>query len=146
MKTIDRYFQKFTGGLDDGAVHDLAKAWIYDLNNWPPDRDSADKDDDNVGTEVVAMNLIAPTDTQWRFILKVLELSNSDKVLCHLAAGPMEHLMGNHGPTYIDLVEDLAATDGKFARMITGCWRHRMSDDVWARIQTIQTVTENPIK
>lgn len=87
---------------------------------------------------VVLMNFTAPAENQWAFILYAIEAAKTDDELGAIAAGPFEHLLGWHGPAYIDAVEARALSDPKFARMTTYAWQYKMSDDVWRRVQAIQ--------
>ena len=62
----------------------------------------------------------------------------SDDELGHIAAGPMEHLLGKHGDKYIEKVEQRAEADPRFARMLAGVWKYVMSDHVWARVEALK--------
>ncbi|WP_406696229.1 DUF6869 domain-containing protein [Singulisphaera sp. Ch08] len=84
------------------------------------------------------MNFTAAPEHQWQFIQAVLAEADSDDDLGHVAAGPMEHLMGWHGADYIEKVEERAAADPKFARMLGGVWKYMMNDDVWERVQALK--------
>ncbi len=50
----------------------------------------------------------------------------------------MEHLLGWHGADYIAAVEGQAASDPKFARMLTTVQRYLMNDEVWARLEALK--------
>ena len=82
---------------------------------------------------VVPMNFTASPEAQWKFILAAYWRGN-ENTHGHLAAGPVEHLLGNHGDDYISLVEQLASDDPLFAAMLGGCYQYRMSDEVWRRL------------
>ena len=86
---------------------------------------------------VTMMNFTAKPEHQWQFILAAIPYA-SDEELGAIAAGPMEHLLGWHGPNYIDKVEQQAQSDPKFARMLKGVWKYLMKDDVWKRVQALQ--------
>ena len=72
-------------------------------------------------------------------------LAGSDDELSHIAAGPIEHLLGWHGEDYIYLVEEQAAADLKFARTLTGVWRYKMSDEVWSRVEWLKALVREPL-
>jgi hypothetical protein len=55
-----------------------------------------------------------------------------------LAQGP------SNGPA-ADRVERQAAEDAKFRRLVTGVWRHGMSEAVWARARAIQRTVADPL-
>lgn len=123
---------------DAREMADFARAWLAELRGELPSEEV------NVGQSVVMMNFIAPADQQWEFILAAVAHADSDEELGHIAAGPIEHLLGTHGDEYISFVEREAATDGKFARAMSGVWRHMMDDEVWARVQAIKDRTGGP--
>jgi hypothetical protein len=109
----------------------FARAWIAELRG-----ESADSESD-VGQSVVMMNFTARPEHQWRFILAAVAHA-SDQELGHIAAGPVEHLLGKHGAQYIDQVAGRAEADPKFARMLSGVWKYMMTDDVWARVEALK--------
>lgn len=108
----------------------------------PPLAESDDEPD--MQEAVVWMNFTASPDEQWQFICSALGQAESDDELGHIAAGPMEHLLGSHGDS-IARVETRASADRKFARMLTGVSKHTMADDVWARVQAIQASVSEPL-
>lgn len=95
-----------------------------------------------VSGAVVLMNFTHPPEDQWAFIKAAVDAARSEDELGHIAAGPLEHLLGHHGSSYIDAIEDLARHNAKFARTTTGVWRYMMTDDIWARVQVIQKSAE----
>jgi uncharacterized protein DUF6869 len=97
------------------------------------------------GEAVVSMNFSAPPEVQWRFILIAVSLSESDVELSHVAAGPIEHLLGWHGKSYIGVVENEVAENPKLARALTGVWKYLMPDEVWSRVRTLQKGVSKPL-
>ncbi len=67
----------------------------------------------------------------WQIILVLSEQTLDPDFTALLAAGPMEDLLSDHGPAFIDRVEERAATDPKFNHMLGGVWRLEMTEDVW---------------
>ncbi len=122
----------------------LVKSWLAELRVLSPPRES-DVDEPDVGQTVVLMGFMAPPQKQWEFICSAVAYADSDDELSHIAAGPVEQLLGQHGEAFIPRVEARAATDRRFARMLTGVWRHTMSDDVWTRVQAIQSGVADPL-
>lgn len=110
----------------------FARAWLAEL------RGEFENPDSDIGQSVVMMNFTAAPEHQWRFIQAAVAQAESDEELEHVAAGPMEHLMGWHGADYIDAVETQAAVNPKFARMLGGVWKYMMSDEVWGRVQALK--------
>jgi hypothetical protein len=94
---------------------------------------------------VVAMNFTAHPKLQWQFILLAVSLAQSDKELGSIAAGPIEHLLGWYGEDFISLVEEQAGVDEKFARTLTGVWKYKMTDEVWSRLNVLQSKVANPL-
>jgi hypothetical protein len=133
---IDKRWEKF--GHSDWTA--FAEAWLTELRVSTSDTES------DVGMSVTLMNFTATPEQQWRFILVAVSLAESDDELGHIAAGPIEHLLGWHGEGYIDIVEQQAAKDLKFARTLTGVWQYKMTDDVWSRIQVLQEQVNNPLQ
>ena len=110
----------------------FAQSWIAELRGTPSDSE------DDVGQSVVMMNFTARPDHQWQFILAAITHAWDDE-LGHIAAGPIEHLLGKHGEKYIEKVEQRAEADPKFARMLAGVWKYMMTDEVWARVEALKT-------
>lgn len=110
---------------------ELAEIWMAELRG-------------NISSIVVQMNFSAAPILQWQFILKAVKSAASDSELFAIAAGPMEHLLGAYGPDFIEQVEEAAKKDTKFAKLLTGVWKHTMQEDVWARVQAI--VKKNAIE
>jgi hypothetical protein len=91
--------------------------------------------DESAHGALVELTFVAPPDEQWTFILELIAAApDDDDVLAHIAAGPVEGLLGRHGPAVIDRVEDLADRSAKFRRILRGVWQHMTPDDVWARV------------
>lgn len=109
----------------------FARAWVAELRG-----ESADLQSD-VSQSVVMMSFTAKPEHQWQFILAAVAQA-SDEELGHVAAGPVEHLLGKHGAKYIDQVERHAEANPKFARMLSGVWKYMMTDDVWARVESLK--------
>ena len=115
----------------------FAKAWIAEIRKPPSDNQPSD-DEQTVGGQVVQMNFSATGEQQWKFILAAMKHAESDVDLSHIAAGPVEHLLSTNGQQYISLVEQEAAANPKFARMMKNVWQHLMSDEIWSRVCAIK--------
>jgi hypothetical protein len=63
------------------------------------------------------------------------EETEGRKVLGNLAAGPLEDLLAEHGPNFIDRVETEARRDRRLFWTLGCVWKNSMTDDVWARVQ-----------
>ncbi|HZH30488.1 MAG TPA: hypothetical protein VEY11_06970 [Pyrinomonadaceae bacterium] len=86
-------------------------------------------------SEVINWQLEGEAELLWRLVLAAYRRELSDKVLASLAAGPLEDLLSDFGPAYIDRVEELARKDPRFNWLLGGVWRLSMTDEVWARVQ-----------
>jgi hypothetical protein len=67
-------------------------------------------------------------------------------VLTRIAAGPVEGFLGRFDEQVIERIEEQAANDSLFRRVLTGVWKHGMSDAVWDRVQAIQASVQNPLR
>jgi hypothetical protein len=129
--------------LADTVWQAFAEAWIAELqgkaNVSIPDLPDlfGDGKSRDAGLFVVQMNFTASPQSQWRFIEKAFEVASDDE-LGDIAAGPVEHLMGSHGESFIDLVEERARKDRRFATMLGKCYRHGMLDEVWQRFCAVR--------
>ena len=117
----------------------FANGWLAEL------RVSSPPGSDDLGGAVILMNFTADPDDQWQFIRSAVAHADSDEELSAIAAGPVEHLLGWHGENVIAWVEAQAAEDGVFARMLTGVWKYKMTDEVWARVQALQGRVSDPL-
>jgi hypothetical protein len=73
----------------------------------------------------------------WELIVELMERAPSDGSLNYFAAGPLEDLLSEDGPAFIDRVEQRAAESPKFRTALTYVWRLGMAEDVWQRVQAI---------
>lgn len=89
------------------------------------------------------MGFTARPEQQWSFILAAIRHAKSDDEIGHIAAGPIEYLLGRHGEEYILDVENQAIANPKFACARTGVWKYTMSDEIWARVRAIQEKAES---
>jgi hypothetical protein len=125
--------------LNDHQWSSFADAWLAELRRGDPQKD------DNIGLSVVLMGFTARPEQQWKFIRLVADRANSDDDLGHIAAGPLECLLGRHGEQVISDIESMANQDQKFARLLTGVYQYMMTDEIWARVQLLQSRVPNPL-
>lgn len=93
---------------------------------------------------VVRTNFMAHPHVSWNIVIAAVEFARTDEDLGKIAAGPAEHLLAHYG-SLIPIFEWKAERDPKFHRMLTGVFRHRMSDNVWARVRKLQAEVEDPL-
>ena len=126
--------------LTDADWDKFAIAWNAELNGSDaahalPNLPWLFDDAPSTASEYVApMNFTASPDAQWKFIVAAYWRGN-ENTHGHLAAGPVEHLLGKHGDEYISLFEQLADDDPLFAKMLRGCYQYQMSDEIWRRLR-----------
>lgn len=125
--------------LTDDSWRKFALAWDAELSGKEsaplPDLPQLFEDEPTeLATEfVIVMNFFSSPESQWKFILAAFECC-SDETLGHLAAGPVEHILGNYGELYIDKIESCAKEDARFVKMLKGCYQYQMSNEVWRRV------------
>lgn len=73
----------------------------------------------------------------WQVINLVRKLDASEIILANLAAGPVEDLLVTHGEEFIDRIEELAATDHEFRKLLGAVWKNKIADDIWARLKAV---------
>jgi hypothetical protein len=129
-----------TDSYSEVELEQLARAWLAELRGKVASHESG------AGDAVVSMNFSAASEVQWGFILIGVSLAESDDELGHIAAGPIEHLLGWHGDVYIDIVEKEALTNPRFARTLTGVWQYMMPDEIWSRLQVLQKRVTDPLR
>src|SRR5271155_3899306 len=56
-------------------------------------------------------------------ILGIMALDNNGQELGRLGAGPLEDFLNELGPEYIDVIEQLAAKNSRFRKVLKGVWQ-----------------------
>jgi hypothetical protein len=73
----------------------------------------------------------------WQAIDLIRRSDSSDLILSNLAAGPVEDLLAKHGDAFIDRIEELAAKDREFRKLLGAVWRNEIAEDIWIRVKAI---------
>jgi hypothetical protein len=73
----------------------------------------------------------------WQAILEALNQPRMEPYLGTLAAGPLEDLLSTHGANFIERVESEARANPRFAWLLGGVWQHKMSEELWGRVQSV---------
>lgn len=73
-------------------------------------------------------------ETHWVLIQLMCSSHRPASLQALLATDLLEDLLIKHGPEYIDRVEETAATDPRFARLLNGIWKSSMTEEVWQRV------------
>lgn len=82
----------------------------------------------------------------WEAILEVISRYSEDDLFCdndteakdilgNTAAGPLEDLLANHGPAWIEIVEAEARHDRRMFWTLGCVWQNSMTDEIWKRVQ-----------
>ena len=79
----------------------------------------------------------APAEDCWAAILEVLSRNPPEQVIAVLAAGPLEDLIDDHGPEFIERIETESRRNASFRKLLGGVWKSS-TPDVWARVQKAQ--------
>ena len=78
-------------------------------------------------------------DDAWRIILEIAQRTDNQLVQANLAAGPLENLLVKHGIDFIERVETATHQVPAFTRVILGVWKNSMDEDIWNRVNTLQS-------
>ncbi|MGD9680432.1 MAG: DUF6869 domain-containing protein [Candidatus Obscuribacterales bacterium] len=75
----------------------------------------------------------------WNFIKHVIRRDLSQRVIGKFAAGPLEGLITDYGPEFIDQIEELAMSCEQFNFALGGVLESMDVDpDVWRRIEAVR--------
>jgi len=131
----DEKLDKWWVNISDELLEKFIQGWFTEL-------DLDDDDNSQFGEDVVLMNFFASEEFQWKFIMRAFTLAYDANHLSAMAAGPVEHLLAFHGERWIEKIEKESLANDNFAWMMTSVWQHKMSDEIWERVQTIQKKAE----
>jgi hypothetical protein len=109
-------------------------AWVSD-----PNRDES-KSSELIGWNEFDWTVHDYPELAWKSILEALNQPRMQPHLGTLAAGPLEDLLSLHGELVIERVETEARDNTKFAQLLEGVWQHKMSEDIWARVQVARNL------
>ncbi|WP_197490353.1 DUF6869 domain-containing protein [Halothiobacillus diazotrophicus] len=76
-------------------------------------------------------------DLCWDLIEEIRRTDGSEIILANLAAGPLEDLLSQHGPRFIETIEKQAKNDLQFKKMLGAMWQNNIADEVWKRVMSI---------
>jgi hypothetical protein len=139
MPVISEHWEKLT----EEQWLNLAQQYLDEINR--NIGKEYNEEDNKWGLLVTEFRFTSSPQLQWRFILLAISLSNNDEQLSDIAAGNIEHLLGWHGEAYIKIVENEAKNNPKFAKAITGVWKYKMTDEVWERVQKLQSESKEKL-
>ena len=68
-------------------------------------------------------------------MIKAMTIAAPDKAaLAYIGAGPIEDFLSAYGDTFIDAIEQFAASNENFRFALSCVWKSDISDDVWQRV------------
>ena len=72
----------------------------------------------------------------WPIILELVRRAPDDEITSIIAAGPLENLLCEHGPSFIERVEQQAQVNPWFRHCLAGVWGwSRMLPEVYSRMR-----------
>jgi hypothetical protein len=139
MPVISEHWEK----LSAEQWQHLAEQYLLEIT----ENSGKEYDEENTkwGLVVTEFRFSSSPELQWNFILLALSLADNDEQIGDIAAGQIEHLLGWHGEQFIDLVEQEAKDNPKFATAITGVLQYMMTDDIWVKVQKLQANAEHKL-
>jgi hypothetical protein len=112
----------------------IADAWIR-LYHLPVESEERDR---NFWAFMRLSDLVrTDPEAAWLVIQEILRKDTGDVILSNLGAGPLEDLLVAHGERVIDRIEERAARDSTFKKLLGVVWKNAMSEHVWKRIKTV---------
>jgi hypothetical protein len=125
---------------DHRPRHEVIEAYFKDLESGGDERYAW------AGVTMAGASFYGQLYPLWSLILQLVEESPcNDSILQAIAAGPLESFLGKFDSEAIEMVEREATQDEKFRRVVTGVWKHRMSDSTWNRVREIQRTVATPL-
>jgi hypothetical protein len=110
----------------------LADGWIA-LQRAP----KQERDDLFWAFETLDALLDGDPESAWRVIDLIWRRDQSDFMLAHLAAGPVEDMLVRHGAAFIERIYETARKEPVFRKMLGAVWRNSITEPVWQRLKQI---------
>jgi hypothetical protein len=108
----------------------LAQSWIKFQRTQKPDLEWSNDDFIDLANE--------KPEAAWECILEVIKTEHTDEILSDIAEGPLEDLLAEHAPQFMDRIESISKENIVFARLIKHVWVEGISPQAQNRIRTIQ--------
>ncbi|MGM0541127.1 MAG: DUF6869 domain-containing protein [Pseudomonadota bacterium] len=115
----------------------LTQSWIEFQRTQNPDLEWSNDDFIDLANE--------NPEVAWDCILEVIKTEHTDEILSNLAEGPLEDLLAEHAPKFIDRIESISKENIVFVRLIKHVWVEGISPQVQSKIRTIQSKCRNPV-
>ncbi len=119
----------------DEYVEKQSEEWI--AQQWLTyfDEHYADKGKNKPWLAVFGYRCWSEPEKAWRTICAIIQHDMTEKRMLMLGVGKLENLLAGHAPDFIERVEQLAATNAKFAKILGAVWQRDMTEDIWQRIE-----------
>lgn len=125
--TSNRHLGHWSRWRIEPKVRTLAEDWI---TQGPPSWYQP-------GTGMYALLDRDPRET-FGAILAMVQIADSDELLAHVAAGPLEDFLGKHGDQFIEAVHAIALREPLLRHALEFVWRGSMSTNVWRRVEILK--------
>jgi hypothetical protein len=109
---------------------EVAQLWLDDIRSGNTEGD---------GIVALARLPFYEPERTWNVALEILNLLNDDEqlLIASVGAGPLESLLKDHGPDYIDRFIECARRDRRFRVSASSIWPSRINTDIWRRLQAV---------
>jgi len=107
-------------------IRELAEAYLTKPSVW-------DREDE----ELYAV-IHADPNRALAILFAIMQLTEDQKVLGALAAGPLEDFLGVHGETYLETIRSLALEHQRLREVLDGVWQGSMPKNVWRKIEVLK--------
>ena len=87
-------------------------------------------------TELLNRLIEHQPESAWILIDKLIQAAEDDEELGCIAAGPLEDLLAEYGPQFVERIEQAAASSERFKKCLAGVWGHsRFDASIYERVQ-----------
>ena len=117
------------------SIEALADLWLADHR-----ADPGEEAGEPVWSDLCVFELDAHPEELLAFCLRAIRKAENGWQVGLIAAGPLEELLGAHGPAVIARIEDQARRAPRIAYALTGIWQPEGCDpDIWARVEAARS-------
>lgn len=115
------------GWCNSPEIRELAEGLLTKPEaNWTPD--------DEAFYDLMHQN----PDRALAIIFAAMQLTDNQRVLGLLGAGPLENFLGVHGEAYLETMHVLALQHRRLREVLDGVWQGAMPKRVWHRIEILK--------
>ena len=114
-----------------GDWNALATAWVASQAI------AGERTDEEWAPVFAVQDLAANPEELWQFILAAEHACATEQTLGMLGAGPLEDLIQNYGPAFVDRIEQRVSESPRFAELVRSVWVPAGQDPVTIRYQAL---------